>query len=978
MLNPAPQPKTRQPPALGTSLDPVPPTPAGWVDDDSIVNTRPLRTPVGTLHIDTMNLVRSRSPRIDSEISENMYSETTEPFSSITGDSFNIRSETSTNTSMSVGLFRSSAVRRDPSAKGIRERRSESRTGKERATPEYSAVSVNSNPWADAMENVKPADLILPAHESGGLVRRRTVTKSTPRSGRNSRSPPGSARSRQSGAYSTHESSKSTPKLPDSARRPDLATQTPPFSPGGEPCSPIMPHRNLSPPIPPKALPTPPPQKLAECPLGVKPGSQERPISHILHSPNDDMIMPGPLTPSRPASQLSGTIGANSQAEGDSPFIREALQRYRAVLEKEEAAISEQEKLDIFVDFMASESRIRRTQYATGFTDGSFDLQKAQSRLFQQRAISPPKSAGLPGSMYPIEPPSPLSSVDLSRDRPESAWWNNYKPSLSPIASLSMSNDEMSSRGRTPSRWWESSHTGSDGEARKVHRSKRESKYMGLPREVREQMQWEQSQRSPMNPSDFPNSPPAQGSAPSYRENEYPPEKVGWHESSLSLPPPPPFQIPPRPVESRKLDVSRLVTLPPPYPRHHPAVNNSHPDLISYRTLVRSVTDLAEVNATKDRHAAKVSAAHLETKNKIASNRREFKANIQSQIDAGSLSYAEAAEAEAALRFEENALEKECAQNEFDVFQEDVLKPVHDTLTSRIHKTTFYIDELRSKLFNDAQRRSPNQTQEEGDEQPESLEKLTQLKWLFEARESLHREVYDLLSIRNEKYKAIVILPYRQSGNEEKIRSTEAFFTSDAADRRVQFETETLQRYESFMAVIEENVLRGVEEQLSAFWDIAPSLLAVLQKIPGDFHNFSIHIPADEYTENPSYHSHPLQYLYSLLSHAEKSTYQFIENQINLLCLLHEVKTATMKTNCGLMACQRIKAGELEESVRREMEQMKGLEEEALTGDLKEKVGTVEGQWREALGDALGDVKGRVREWLVSKGGWEEGDEPSE
>jgi hypothetical protein len=482
-------------------------------------------------------------------------------------------------------------------------------------------------------------------------------------------------------------------------------------------------------------------------------------------------------------------------------------------------------------------------------------------------------------------------------------------------------------------------------------------------------MQWEHSQRS-ANPSEFPNSPPP-AQAPAYAENEYPPEKVGWHEPSPSLPPPPPLNSPGQPVEVRKLDVSRLVTLPPPYPRHHPAVNNSHPDLVSYRTLVRSVTDLGEVNASKERHSARVETLHQETQQKIKNNRREFKANIQSQIEAGSLSYAEAAEAEAALRLEELSIEKDRAQTEFDIFQDDVIKPVHETLTSRIHKTTFYIDELRSKIFKDAQRSSPNQTQEEGDEQPESLEKLTQLKWLFEARESLHREVYDLLTARNEKYKAIVILPYRQSGNDEKIRSTEAFFTSDALDRRVQFETETLARYESFQAVIEENVVRGVEEQLSAFWDIAPSLLAVLQKIPDKLSHFSVHIPADEYTENPSYHVHPLQYLYSLLSHAEKSTYQFIESQINLLCLLHEVKTAVMSAGCAVMAVQRIKEGEREERVKADMEETKRTEGNSLTGDLQDKVRMVEEQWGDALGTALGGVKDRVRDRLCEQGGWE-------
>ncbi|KAK5239407.1 hypothetical protein LTR16_011969, partial [Cryomyces antarcticus] len=52
--------------------------------------------------------------------------------------------------------------------------------------------------------------------------------------------------------------------------------------------------------------------------------------------------------------------------------------------------------------------------------------------------------------------------------------------------------------------------------------------------------------------------------------------------------------------------------------------------------------------------------------------------------------------------------------------------------------------QLCSGLLIDAQDPNPNQTQEEGDEQPELLEKLTLLKWLSETREQLHQELFDL------------------------------------------------------------------------------------------------------------------------------------------------------------------------------------------------------------------------------------------
>jgi hypothetical protein len=542
-------------------------------------------------------------------------------------------------------------------------------------------------------------------------------------------------------------------------------------------------------------------------------------------------------------------------------------------------------------------------------------------------------------------------------------------------------NDEESSRGRAPSRWWES-QTGSEsgGGLRRVERSKRESKYMGLPlREV----------QLAMGGEDLSEPGPSQVIC---GVNEYPSEKVGWHETEASTTPAMP---PPIPSPRAAVDVSRLVTLPPPYPRHYPAVQNQHPDLLSYRTLVRTVSDYTELASRRARYTSGIEALQKESQSRIAENRRNFRINIQAQIQEGSISYAEAAEAEAAMKSEEHAAEKTRVQAEFDSFQDVVLNPLHDLLNDRISKTTCHIDELRGKLLHDAQVQNPDETQSAGDERPELLEQLTQLKWLFEAREQLHREVFNLLTERNAKYQAIVTLPYQQSGNkEDKIRETVAFFARDSRDRTIAFEKDVLHRHERFLSVVEENVLRGVEAQLSAFWDIAPGLLAICQKIPDRNPQTSagggaiadvarawngIHIPHDEVQENPSYRQFPMQYLYSLLLHAERSTYQFIESQVNLLCLLHEARTGVMAARVRCWEVGRT-AGESEaagaddrvlEEVGREARERRQREERTLTVDLKDRVATVEGQWTEALGSAIVGTRERVRGWLVDEGGWD-------
>lgn len=282
------------------------------------------------------------------------------------------------------------------------------------------------------------------------------------------------------------------------------------------------------------------------------------------------------------------------------------------------------------------------------------------------------------------------------------------------------------------------------------------------------------------------------------------------------------------------------------------------------------------------------------------------------------------------------------------------------------------MEHLKGRLSSEAQKPNPNQTQEEGDENPELLEMLTLLKWLFEAREQLQKEMFELEDERNDLYRDIIVLPYVQARNDQKVKEATGFFRRDAQDRKVIFEKEILKRYEDFLTVIEQNVTRGVEAQLSAFWDIVPGLLAIVQQVPQRLYGFDVLVPPQEYNETPAYRDFPLQYLYTLLAHAGRSAYQFIESQTNLLCLLHEVKTGVMVAGSRLLETQRLLEGEDLAVVDEEMKAIRADEERRLTDDLKEKVGLVESQWDEALGKGLEDCKTRVEDFLTEQGGWDD------
>ena len=368
----------------------------------------------------------------------------------------------------------------------------------------------------------------------------------------------------------------------------------------------------------------------------------------------------------------------------------------------------------------------------------------------------------------------------------------------------------------------------------------------------------------------------------------------------------------------------------------------------------------------------KINARKEQQNDSLNDRRAQLRYNIQENIRNGVMSYGDAANAEKDFEAREHQRAQDLVQNLFDTFQTEVANPLHAMFCERITKASASLEHLKGRLSNAASELNPNQTQEEGDEQPELLEMLTLLKWLFEAREQLHKEMFELEDERNDLYKDIIVLPYAQSGNEQKVVEATAFFRRDAQDRRVAWEKEIVKRYEEFMNVIEANVTRSVEAQLSAFWDIAPGLLAIVQKIPQRLNGFEILIPPQEYEENSSYYDFPLQYLYTLLAHAGRSAYQFIESQTNLLCLLHEVKTGVMNAGSRLLETQRTMEGENVDRVDREMKAIKKDEERRLTDDLKEKVGLVESQWDEALGAGLTDCKLRVESFLAQQGGWED------
>lgn len=826
--------------------------------------------------------------------------------------------------SSSAGLARTGAVRHE---KSIIQRRAESRT-------------------RGATNPGELADIVVPSENT--LSRRLTINKSTPRSAGKS--------TFEQAEPPSHAPRNTTPRILGAAHLAHVDTSTPPFSPKGSHTTSAGESSASS--IP-KALPTPPPR--------VDSASSD----NIAATPASS-LRPPPSGASLPPSRQSVVMQSSEQ------FTRETIDRFKLFATQEAAAETDADRVRMFADFIVSESRIRRERYGGAIAAmGSeiFDLTRDLFRPMEARRESgtswgagewTPQSSGHFNS---ASPSAAVAESPVATGTPTNQNWgtNNYMPSLSPI--LSMSNvDESDSRGRPASRWWESDSNGAPGQ--RLERSRRESKYMGVPKEAREALQWiESPKRSETcgGGEDSPNDYPSDKKTPGLFDQDPVLTPQALRHSMLSMATASQPNTPNPPC----LDISRLVTLPPPYPRHHPAVNNNHPDLADTRAAVRKLSDLTEVAVAKELFQKDSEKRRQELKKQNVERRQALRLNLQQEINSGRLSYADAAVIDGDATKAENDRAKDLEKIDFEQFQKLVVGSTNDLLTNRILQATQLLDELASGLFSDSGN-AADMPQEEGDDKPELLEKLTLLKWIFEAREALHKAIFDLLSDRNDRYKAVITTPYRLSGNEEKLQQAEAFFQEDIARRSYVFSTEVLQRIETFEKVISDNVSRGVEVQLSAFWDIAPNISRLLDRIPNNLFGFRVQIPSDEIDENPAYRDHPLQYLFSLLLHTEKSTYQFIESQTNLLCLLHEVREAVMNAKARVIETEVDESGAAIVDREGRAEGLRAEDTRRLNDDLKEKVRVVQDQWYEALGEAIRHVKERVGGWLLETGGWDE------
>lgn len=874
-------------------------------------------------------------------------------------------------------LVRSPAVR--TRSKGIRERRSESRSGRrysgdepgESAEPLHDLVLMNAENLSrramapGSARGMSSLDETLQTARSSSLASQLMMSPTPP-----------TPRFESARTPAAEQSSRSplSPDLWDRATKPASGRARAMSGLASRPMAAVEPGRRSA--------------------LGVRHDS--RPISSLLHAPNEEVTIE-PLSPESTQSLLDEEDPTSPTA-----FAQATVERHRRFADKEASASGDIERLHLFADFVLAEASIRRAKYAVAFATEQLELSERIKGMFDASSGLPdrPDSAAQTKRTSEAtsrrssnttfsESHSPMASTAVSEPMPltldttnlEPRFRGEFVPCLSPIASMSAvtGKEEMDSRGRRSSRWWEGDSLSSQADGFKVlERTKRESKYMSAVVD---------SELSP--PMDrIHEAGPSQHLLAGI--DEYPPEKTGGFDDADRATPgraPTPPSAPYTP-DPRKLDISRLVTLPPPYPRRYPAVKNSHPALADMRAIVRSLTDATEADAATKSYESAMHEKRARADSFGAHQKSLHAQDLQFRMEHDTITQEQFDDAETALAARLEQSTTDLTQAAFSLYQDLVVTPLHALYTTRIALATTTAETLHTAMLHPPPTATPSLLAHlEGDDHPSLLEHLTLYKWLFEARETLHRRLAALLAARNARYAALALRPYASDAPQRS--AARRFFAADARARRRAARADALARHEPFLALVSARATQGVERLLAAFWDIAPSLSQLLARVPRDrgvlASGFEIVVPRAEVEENPRYWDAPLRYLFVLLGHADASMRQLVEGQVSLWCLVQEVREGLAsvrwggeddndeETIMGAAIGEDDASADEESSMSREEREARRAEEiKAGLDVLKERVGVVEAQWAEGLGGEIARVKEVVRDWLVWSGGWDD------
>lgn len=625
-------------------------------------------------------------------------------------------------------------------------------------------------------------------------------------------------------------------------------------------------------------------------------------------------------------------------------FANEATARHHVFVEQEATANSDEGKIRLFIAYMKHEWELRQTLYPvaaqslaeelTEYSNCFWGVPKTQPccnilpndamnilMAPAEVSLSSPMNASSQSQKIPADdgenridgiPDLGIQSESCGSGPPQCQLCSipaedqcGVPPCLPPdFMALSTAHEDIHDRGRPSSRWWEASAApGSTETSRKAELTAEATEYSGLPTKSVEDIQ---TASGILGHDLHERSPPDLGEQPAL-----------WKQDNsgkiLSV-------LTPKTSQSAKLDISRLITLPPPYPWCNPALKNNHPELQEYRVILEHIKDRSHLDASLDN---------------LAPN-------------------------------------QDFSQDSFNVYRTQVMLPRKATTKTRLNAASKAMSQLCDLLDREAWHLKSTQGVEHVGDQSGLLEKLSLLRWLADACEQLYKDLFDLKTENDARYEDVVLSSYLPSKQESKAGEVRLFFIADGKARFVRYRREALERVGQLHERVGKHVTDGVQALVSAFSNTAPLLQEVIERVPTEaLASFEVDIPQHEYADNPSYAKFPLQYLLTLLLRPERASYQFIEAQIDLLCLLDEVKTAVVTARQSLSQAEKMSEGSDLTTVTTENENEK--KEYISSGELDEQIKLAKEQWHNGLGRNLITCRENVKRFLVGQGAWNEG-----
>ncbi|KAK6352636.1 hypothetical protein TWF730_009454 [Orbilia blumenaviensis] len=658
---------------------------------------------------------------------------------------------------------------------------------------------------------------------------------------------------------------KPTPSSASAAETRFHVAQTPPFSPESQKVEEKMMNMN-----------------------GQTNGQKIQAITPPMHS--------GPIPESKAGSSSARVFPDDEPEDLDlPPFYHEAIERHTDMILTEASAATDEKRLNVFVDYVLEEARIRGEAYNSALG-----------------VLGP----GL--ALFPTDDPEHMTPeqqvAEFERREYEKRVMNQFASG--------------SGSGPGPS---------SGGSLKRRQTIKEQKARAG---------EYLENRRSRSNPT-------------TPRE----PKRASWFENAAVDTLEKADRISPT-VEPFLLDIQPLLAIVPPYPRQFPASDNSHPSLQKTRKAITDLKDLRVIHKLKFDFTTSLPRIQDEYAAEARARKVAHQDYIQRLFNEGRVTYEEMDRLTAEFERREGDAKADELQKEFDRFQKEVVTPSHTELMDRIDKATSLMETIQTDISSSAK---ANISIREG---PELLEKLNIMRSIFETRELLYGEINTLIADRDSRYKEVTIAPFLNEGDTDGIREAEEFFSDAAKQTQVTADKDAVERAKSFLDKVEKDVIVGVESEVSNFWDVAPTLTGLLEKIPTDLSNFRPIIPDEEFYSNANYAQFPLLYLKKKLDYVGNSIYQHAQAQMRLLNFSVDITLLWTNTKWALGDSERILAGEEEQRAVWQVERQKKEEEVKQTKNWEEKVKIVQEEWSQSVGNKLSEIKKRIIDQLAQQEGW--------